>query len=117
MDWVNPRMRRRGPAWKQGWTDNTLASISLPSFHLVVIFSIVTFLLWLSQFTTSYRPNSIRYPSAVISFQLFFVLLPFIGVLCLVGYAGVTRFNYVMRAVPLLHHEVDEPLANRFQRS
>ncbi|KAK2983786.1 hypothetical protein RJ640_017189 [Escallonia rubra] len=49
MDWFYPK--RRGPEWKQGWTSQTLYSISTPPLPLLAIFAIVVFLLSISQYT------------------------------------------------------------------
>ncbi|KAL6179296.1 hypothetical protein ACLB2K_050812 [Fragaria x ananassa] len=38
MEWFYPK--RRGPEWKQGWTGQTLSSISAPPLHLLTIFAI-----------------------------------------------------------------------------
>ncbi|XP_073312527.1 uncharacterized protein [Primulina huaijiensis] len=70
MDWVYTK--RRGPEWKQGWTDQTLASISAPPLPLVAVFSIVIFLLSLSQYS-SYKEHV---QNSVISFKLLLFLVP-----------------------------------------
>ncbi|XP_073119025.1 uncharacterized protein [Henckelia pumila] len=70
MDWVYNK--RRGPEWKQGWTDQTLASISAPPLPLVAVFTIVIFLLSLSQYST-YKEHV---QNSVISFKLLLFLVP-----------------------------------------
>ncbi|CAL0305869.1 unnamed protein product [Lupinus luteus] len=71
---VWPLKERRGPAWKQGWTKNTLSSISAPPFQLVAIVSIVMFLLLV--------PSFINFKStmhtATINFNIFLLLLPLV---------------------------------------
>nr|TKS14875.1 hypothetical protein D5086_0000039090 [Populus alba] len=49
MEWFYPK--RRGPEWKQGWTGQTVASMSPPPFPLLAIFCIVISLLWLSHYS------------------------------------------------------------------
>ncbi|KAL2490646.1 hypothetical protein Adt_26274 [Abeliophyllum distichum] len=70
MDWVYTK--RRGPEWKQGWTGQTLGSVSAPPLPLVAIFAIVMFLLSLSQYK-SYKDQMYH---AVISFKLCLFLVP-----------------------------------------
>ncbi|XP_075478041.1 uncharacterized protein LOC142519039 [Primulina tabacum] len=70
MDWVYSK--RRGPEWKQGWTDQTLASISTPPLPLVAVFTIVIFLLSLSQYST-YKEH---FQISVTSFKLLLFLVP-----------------------------------------
>ncbi|XP_073308929.1 uncharacterized protein [Primulina huaijiensis] len=70
MDWLYSR--RRGPEWKQGWTDQTLASISTPPLPLVAVFTIVIFLLSLSQYST-YKEHV---QNSVTSFKLLLFLVP-----------------------------------------
>ncbi|CAA2965264.1 uncharacterized protein LOC111411212 [Olea europaea subsp. europaea] len=69
MDRVN---MMRSPEWKQGWTTQTLGSISAPPLPLLVIFTIVMFFLSLSQ----YKSYKERMYSAAISFDLFLYLVP-----------------------------------------
>lgn len=74
---VWPLKERRGPAWKQGWTKNTLSSISAPPFQLVAIVGIVMFLLLV--------PSFINFKStmqtATINFNLFLLVLPLMLIL------------------------------------
>ncbi|KAK7283414.1 hypothetical protein RIF29_12914 [Crotalaria pallida] len=69
---VWPLKERRGPAWKQGWTNNTLSSLSAPPLQLVAIVSIVMFLLLV--------PSIINFKStmqtATINFNIFLLVLP-----------------------------------------
>ncbi|KAJ7966866.1 Transmembrane protein [Quillaja saponaria] len=63
---------RRGPAWKKGWTENTLSSISAPPLPLVAIVGIVILLLWISSYT-SYKS---QVQKSKINFNLFLLFLP-----------------------------------------
>ncbi|KAI4336778.1 hypothetical protein L6164_015260 [Bauhinia variegata] len=65
---------RRGPAWKQGWTENTLSSISAPPLPLVTIVGIVMFLLWVS----SYINFKTSMETAVINLNLLLLFLPLV---------------------------------------
>ncbi|KDP36921.1 hypothetical protein JCGZ_08212 [Jatropha curcas] len=68
---------RRGPAWKQGWTEHTLASISPPPFPLLAIFLIIFLLLFLS----SYFNYKYQIQHTVINFKLFLLFLPVLLIL------------------------------------
>ncbi|EEF33128.1 uncharacterized protein LOC8285145 [Ricinus communis] len=81
MEWFYPR--RRGPEWKQGWTGQTLGSISIPPPPLLVIFGIVILLLWLSQYT-DYKA---QLHHSAINFQLFLFLLPVLLILLIASYS------------------------------
>ncbi|KAL8540140.1 hypothetical protein ACS0TY_001650 [Phlomoides rotata] len=70
MDWI--QSRKRGPEWKQGWTAQTLTTMSAPPLPLVAVFAIVIFLLSLSQYT-AYK-EQMQY--TMINFKIFFFLLP-----------------------------------------
>lgn len=70
MDWI--RTRRRGPEWRQGWTEQTLSSISAPPLPLVAVFAIVMFLLSLSQYT-AYK-EQMRY--TMFGFKILLFLAP-----------------------------------------
>lgn len=74
MDWDHSvSTRRRGPEWKRGWKDQTLAGIATPPPpSLLTIFSIVILLLWVSHYT-GYRA---QFHQAAAGFQLFLILLP-----------------------------------------
>lgn len=67
-----PLKERRGPAWKQGWTINTLSSISAPPLQLVSIVGIVMFLL----FVPSYINFKSTVQTATVGFHLFLLFLP-----------------------------------------
>ncbi|KAK7310965.1 hypothetical protein RJT34_08785 [Clitoria ternatea] len=69
---VWPLKERRGPAWKQGWTMNTLSSISAPPFQLLAIVGIVMFLL----FVPSYINFKSTVQTATIGYHMFLLLLP-----------------------------------------
>ncbi|XP_009607098.1 uncharacterized protein [Nicotiana tomentosiformis] len=70
MDWLYPK--RRGPEWKQGWTNETLASVLVLPLPLLAIFAIVIFLLSLSQYN-NYKE---QLEQSRINLQLFFYLVP-----------------------------------------
>ncbi|KAI3410721.1 uncharacterized protein J3R85_018485 [Psidium guajava] len=63
---------KRGPAWKHGWAQQTIASISPPPMPVVALFSIVLLLLWLS-FRINYTRQMER---TVVSLKLLLLLLP-----------------------------------------
>ncbi|PIA55493.1 hypothetical protein AQUCO_00700055v1 [Aquilegia coerulea] len=71
MNWFR-RDYRRGPEWKQGWTSQTLTSISLPPFPLLVVFAIVILFLSLSGYT-DYKENM---ANNMINFRLLLFLIP-----------------------------------------
>ncbi|TXG52060.1 hypothetical protein EZV62_021229 [Acer yangbiense] len=62
----------RGPAWKQGWADQTLASMSAPPWPLVAIFGIIFMLLSLS----SYINYRVQMQQNMINFKIFLMFLP-----------------------------------------
>ncbi|KAL0454118.1 UNVERIFIED_CONTAM: hypothetical protein Slati_0751000 [Sesamum latifolium] len=70
MDWFYPR--RRGPEWKQGWTDQTLSSISAPPLPLMAIFAIVIFLLSLP----GYYAYKEQMHYTMINFKILLFLVP-----------------------------------------
>ncbi|QCE16689.1 uncharacterized protein LOC114163737 [Vigna unguiculata] len=78
---VWPLKERRGPAWKQGWTTNTLCSLSAPPLQLLAIVAIVMFLL----FVPSYVNFKSTVHTATVGFHLFLLLLPLF--LIVVAYA------------------------------
>ncbi|KAJ7967206.1 Transmembrane protein [Quillaja saponaria] len=88
MEWFYPK--RRGPEWKQGWTGQTVASISAPPFHLLAIFGIVISLLWLSQYT-DYKA---QWRKTTINFQIFLFLLPVLLILFMISFSTSGRFNF-----------------------
>jgi len=87
MDWFYPK--RRGPEWKQGWTGQTLASISAPPLPLLAIFAIVIFLLSISQYT-NYKAQ-LQY--SMINFQLFLLLLPILLIFLVLSGLTSGRFT------------------------
>lgn len=91
MEWFYPK--RRGPQWKQGWTSQTVTSISAPSFHLVTIFSIVMVLLWLSQ----YNGYKAQLQQTAVNFQLFMFLLPVLVIFFMASYSSSWLFNFQFR--------------------
>ncbi|KAL6514530.1 hypothetical protein OROGR_020109 [Orobanche gracilis] len=71
MGWIHTK--RRGPEWKQSWTNQTLSSsMSAPPLPLIAVFAIVVFLLSLSQYNT-YK-EQMRY--TLVSFKIFLFLVP-----------------------------------------
>lgn len=96
MEWFYTK--RRGPEWKQGWTGQTLGSISTPPLHLLTIFGIVIVLLWLSQ-STDYKAQ-LKYTT--VNFQLFIFLLPILLILFMAAYSTGGRFHF-----PLLRSEYE----------
>ncbi|KAL7206889.1 hypothetical protein ACSBR2_019568 [Camellia fascicularis] len=88
MEWLYPK--RRGPEWKQGWTRQTLASISIPPFPLLAIFAIVIFLLSLSQYT-NYKAQM---QHTMINLQLFLFLLPILLIVIMLSGLTSGRFNF-----------------------
>ncbi|XWS24488.1 hypothetical protein CRYUN_Cryun28dG0106900 [Craigia yunnanensis] len=42
--------KERGPRWKQGWTEQTITSISAPPLPLLSIFGIICLLLLVSSY-------------------------------------------------------------------
>ncbi|KAL5557884.1 hypothetical protein UlMin_034095 [Ulmus minor] len=63
---------RRGSAWKAGWTEQTLASISAPPLPLMAIFGIVMTLLFIS----SYINYKMQMQKTMIGFKMFLLFLP-----------------------------------------
>ncbi|KAL5845295.1 hypothetical protein ACOSQ4_011253 [Xanthoceras sorbifolium] len=63
---------RRGPAWKRGWADQTLASMSAPPWPLLAIFGIVFLLLSLSSYV-NYR---LQMQQNMINLKIFLLFLP-----------------------------------------
>lgn len=91
MEWLYPR--RRGPQWKQGWSGQTLPSMSAPPLPLVTIFGIVLVLLWFSQYA-DYRAHL---HNSAINFQLFLILLPVLLVFFMVSFSSSGRFAFWQR--------------------
>ncbi|TYG39694.1 hypothetical protein ES288_D12G036100v1 [Gossypium darwinii] len=88
MEWLYPR--RRGPQWKQGWSGQTLPSMSAPPLPLLTIFGIVLVLLWFSQ----YADYKAHLHSSAINFQLFLILLPVLLVFFMVSFSSSGRFAF-----------------------
>ncbi|XVE67107.1 hypothetical protein DITRI_Ditri08aG0133800 [Diplodiscus trichospermus] len=88
MEWVYPR--RRGPQWKQGWTGQTLSSVSAPPLPLLTIFGIVVVLLWLSP-CTDYKA---QLHNTAINFQIFLLLLPMLLILFMISYSSYGGFAF-----------------------
>ncbi|KDO44195.1 hypothetical protein CISIN_1g044100mg, partial [Citrus sinensis] len=83
MEWFYPR-RRRGPEWKQGWTGQTLASVSSPPPALLTIFGIVIILFWLSRYTGLKAQLHVT----AINLQLFLIFLPFVLIFIIAAYSS-----------------------------
>ncbi|XP_043708037.1 uncharacterized protein LOC122657404 [Telopea speciosissima] len=64
--------RKRGPEWKQGWTEQNLVNISAPPLPFLAFFGVVILFLSLSQYT-DYKSQMNR---ALISFQFLLFILP-----------------------------------------
>ncbi|OMO92893.1 hypothetical protein COLO4_17253 [Corchorus olitorius] len=88
MEWVYPR--RRGPEWKQGWTGQTMASISAPPIPLLTIFGIVILLLWFSQ-SANYQA---QLHQSSLNLQLFIILLPILIILFMISFSSSGRFVF-----------------------
>lgn len=72
MGWVVKE--RRGPAWKHGWTEQMLSSISAPPLQLLFLFGIICLLLLLSSYSTYKREMH----NTVVSLKLLMLFLPLI---------------------------------------
>ncbi|KAJ4723312.1 Transmembrane protein [Melia azedarach] len=68
---------RRGPAWKHGWTEQTLASVSAPPLPLLAIFGIIILLLTLS----SYINYRLQMQQSMMQLKLFLLILPLLLIL------------------------------------
>ncbi|KAJ0076530.1 hypothetical protein Patl1_36107 [Pistacia atlantica] len=88
MDWFYPK--RRGPQWKQGWTNQTFTSISSPPPALLTIFGIVFILLWVSQYTGYKAQLNIT----TVNFQLFLFLLPLLLILLIASYSSGGSYSF-----------------------
>ncbi|CAN6554663.1 unnamed protein product [Malus baccata var. baccata] len=94
MEWFYPKRRR--PQLKQGWTGQTLTSISAPPPHLLTIFAIVIALLWLSQYT-DYKSQM---QHTALNFQIFLISLPILLVFLVASYSSISSsgwFNFRVR--------------------
>ncbi|KAH9696818.1 hypothetical protein KPL71_023345 [Citrus sinensis] len=89
MEWFYPR-RRRGPEWKQGWTGQTLASVSSPPPALLTIFGIVIILLWLSRYTGFKAQLHVT----AINLQLFLIFLPFVLIFIIAAYSSSGSYSF-----------------------
>lgn len=88
MEWLQPR--RRGPEWKQGWTERTLTSISAPSLHLLTVFLIVVFLLWCSSSYSEPRPHLHH---SMANLHVLLLLSPVFAIFLLALYSSAWRFT------------------------
>ncbi|KAF5740863.1 hypothetical protein HS088_TW11G00943 [Tripterygium wilfordii] len=82
---------RRGPAWKHGWTEQTLASISAPPLPLLAIFSIIVLLLLLSSFVSF--SSVIQHTK--LNFSFFLLLLPLLLILIAPLVSKFERFEFL----------------------
>ncbi|KAF9676120.1 hypothetical protein SADUNF_Sadunf09G0105200 [Salix dunnii] len=94
MEWFYPK--RRGPEWKQGWTGQTMSSMSSPPLPLLAIFGIVISLLWLSHYT-GYKA---QLHQSAINLQIFLVLLPVLLILFMASYSTNWLLYYRLRSSP-----------------
>lgn len=92
MEWFYPK--RRGPEWKQGWTGQTMGSVSSPPLPLLAIFGIVISLLWLSHYT-GYKA---QLHHSAINLQIFLVLLPILLILFMASYSTNWLLYYRLRS-------------------
>ncbi|KAI4389973.1 hypothetical protein MLD38_002132 [Melastoma candidum] len=90
---------KRGPAWKHGWGDRAVASLSPPPASVLTIFLIVIVLLWMS-FSVEYDRQVRR---AVVGMNLMLLLLPVL-LFILVSRVSIDGGRLV---VPLLRAEQD----------
>ncbi|KAF8406565.1 hypothetical protein HHK36_008653 [Tetracentron sinense] len=81
---------RRGPGWKQGWKEQTLASISAPPLPLLAIFAIIILFLSLSQYA-GYKANMHH---NMVNFQIFLFLLPVLLIFILRSMSTNGRFVF-----------------------
>ncbi|GAV91497.1 hypothetical protein CFOL_v3_34892 [Cephalotus follicularis] len=88
MEWFYTK--RRGPEWKQGWTGQTVASISTPPAALLTVFGIVIVLLLLSQYT---QYNSQLHHTAT-NFKLSIFLLPILLIFFMAAFSSSGRYNF-----------------------
>ncbi|KAF3434655.1 hypothetical protein FNV43_RR21740 [Rhamnella rubrinervis] len=104
MEWFYPK--RRGPEWKQGWTGQTLTSISAPPLHLLTIFGIVIVLLWFSQYT-GYKA---QLQQTTVNFQLFLMVLPILLIFFMALYSSSGGwFNFQLRRPEAFHRAGGSP--------
>ncbi|KAK1560993.1 hypothetical protein Q3G72_033178 [Acer saccharum] len=94
MDWFYTK--RRGPVWKQGWSGQTLASLSAPPLPLLAIFGIVLLLLWLSQYT-GYKAEM---QLTTINFQLFIFLLPIMLIFLMASLSSNGGYSFRIPRLP-----------------
>jgi hypothetical protein len=85
---------RRGPAWKQGWTEQTLNSISPPPMPLLTIAGIMVLLLLLSSYT-SYKSQMHQ---TIISFKFFLFLLPLLLIFVM---HMITKYGRIVILAPI----------------
>lgn len=64
----------RGPAWKQGWTERTLGSLSAPPLPLLAIFGIIILLMTVS----SYIKYRLQMQYTMLNLKLFLLILPLV---------------------------------------
>uniref|UniRef100_A0A5B7CAZ9 Uncharacterized protein n=1 Tax=Davidia involucrata TaxID=16924 RepID=A0A5B7CAZ9_DAVIN len=86
---------RRGPAWKQSWTDRTLESVSAPPMALVAFFSIVV-LLWSLQTYSDYKSHM---EETMINLRLLLFLLPVVLIIAAYSTIMIKR-RFMIRAPP-----------------
>ncbi|TXG64741.1 hypothetical protein EZV62_011735 [Acer yangbiense] len=94
VDWFYTK--RRGPEWKQGWSGQTLASVSVPPLPLLAVFGIVLLLLWLSQYT-GYKAEM---QLTTINFQLFIFLLPIMLIFLMASLSSNGGYSFRIPRLP-----------------
>lgn len=90
---------KRGPAWKHGWGDQTVASLSPPPAPLVALFLIMLVLLWMS-LSVEYNRQVHR---SMVGMRMLLLLLPVL-LFILVRWVSINRGRFV---VPLPRAEQD----------
>ncbi|XP_010550805.1 PREDICTED: uncharacterized protein LOC104821582 [Tarenaya hassleriana] len=75
MSWL--LKERRGPAWKRGWLEQTLLTLSPPPLQLLALFAIISLLLFLS----SYPRYKYQVEKTATNLKLFLLFLPMLFVL------------------------------------
>ncbi|KAL0016992.1 hypothetical protein SO802_004061 [Lithocarpus litseifolius] len=83
---------RRG--WKQGWTEQTLASVSAPPMPLLAIAGIIVLLMVLSSYT-GYKSQMHK---NLINFKMFLFLLP---VLLIFVMHSITKYGRIVIIAPI----------------
>ncbi|KAM7260209.1 hypothetical protein ACFE04_015950 [Oxalis oulophora] len=86
---------RRGPSWKQSWTEQALSSMSLPPLPLLAIFGII-FLHFAASNYVSYKSSVQRF-KVTTQFLLYIVVIPCLLFLCVMLQSRLDKvavYNY-----------------------